>query len=209
MQVTAPARRASRRSRRGFRASWHDLRLLKNADKVRYVSSPRFHHGQRQRQRQRHSHTGPLPPARAPVSKWRAQCASRDLRECRRPGEEIVEVARLFEAQEVSPVKDRRVDLWVEISQPTELAVLACDELLAKDGQLDKEIVFGEVEIRTEGRSRAASRIPLQDELNRLVEPRNARCVEQVSQQALGVVCEPRRTLALSDGAQALSTRPS
>ena len=85
-----------------------------------------------------------------------------------------MEIARLLESKEIPAVKDRRVDLWVEIPQPAQLAVLSCDELLAKDGQLDEQIMLGKKEVRTEGGSRVSGRIPLQNELNGLVEPRDA-----------------------------------
>jgi hypothetical protein len=90
----------------------------------------------------------------------------------------------------VALVEELDLDVGVELPQATGLAVLLRHQLLVQRGDLDVEVVAGEVEVGTEGLDRASLLVPLKRELRGLVLPVDAVEVEQLGELPLRVVGE-------------------
>jgi hypothetical protein len=69
--------------------------------------------------------------------------------------------------------------------EPAQLAILLRHELLTKRGQLDETVEVWQVKIWSERRTGATVGIPLENELNRLVEPRDSGRGEQIGESLL------------------------
>ena len=106
--------------------------------------------------------------------------------------------------QVVALVQHADLDLGVQLAQPARLAVLLRHELLVERGDLDIEVIRGEVEVRGERLRGFAVTIPLERERARLVLPRDRIEVEELRELSLRVVREANglvRKLLGVDGA--------
>src|SRR6266481_6394697 len=90
-------------------------------------------------------------------------------------------------------VEELHLDVRIPLAELPQLAVLARDERLLHDGQLDVEILVGEVEVGRERLEHAALRVLLEDEGPRLVLPRDAVIVEDLRALELRLAREARR----------------
>lgn len=87
-------------------------------------------------------------------------------------------------------VKDLAVDAGVQLAQPPCLAILLGDQLLIQRGDLDVEIVLGQVKVGGKPLNRAAFLVEFDVEGSRLVLPLDLVKVQQSCELALGVVSE-------------------
>jgi hypothetical protein len=90
----------------------------------------------------------------------------------------------------VALVEELDLDLRVQLSEAPGLAVLLGHQLLVQGGDLDVEVVVGQVEVRAETLDRLVVLVPLEGELSRLVLPGDPVEVEQFGELALRVVRE-------------------
>jgi hypothetical protein len=70
-------------------------------------------------------------------------------------------------------VEDLAADVWIELTQKTDLAVLLRDQLLAHRRDLDEQVLFGQVEVGREELARIAVAVPGNRERAGLVLPRD------------------------------------
>src|SRR5690242_5560442 len=89
-------------------------------------------------------------------------------------------------------VEELHLDVRISRAELPQLAVLAGDERLFHDGQLDVEVLVREVEVGRERLEHAALRILLEDEGPRLVLPRDAVVVEDLRALELRLTREAR-----------------
>ena len=98
----------------------------------------------------------------------------------------------LGEPLEVALVEELDLDVRVPLAQLAKLAVLPGDERLLHQGDLDVQILLGEVEVRRERFGDAAVLVLFEDERSRLVLPGHAVVVQHLGALELGLVREPR-----------------
>jgi hypothetical protein len=93
----------------------------------------------------------------------------------------------------------------IELGQPSSLAILLGDELLVQRGDLDVEVVRGQIEVGGERLRGSALAITFERERARLVLPRNRVEIEQLRELTLRVVREAnglvRQLLGVDGGA--------
>jgi len=97
----------------------------------------------------------------------------------------------LHQQVEVVPlVEELDLDLRVQLPEASGLAVLLGHQLLVQGGDLDVEVIDGQVEVGAEALDRLVVLAPLQGKLSRLVLPGDPVEVEQFGELALRVVRE-------------------
>ena len=114
-----------------------------------------------------------------------------------------LEPVALREPLDVPSVEELHTDVRVQPLDLAQLSVLPGDEGLLHDGDLDEEVLLGEVEVGRERADHAAVRVALENEGVRLVVPRDAVVVEDLCALNLDTVREPRgcvATICLENG---------
>jgi hypothetical protein len=117
----------------------------------------------------------------------------------------VVEPVLGDQGEVVPLVEDLAPDVRVLLPEPANLAVLLGHELLVQRGDLDVEVVRGQVEVRRERLRGIAIAVPLEREGARLVLPRDRIEVEELRELPLRVVREAdglvRKLLRVDDAA--------
>src|SRR5829696_2710260 len=120
-------------------------------------------------------------------------------RRCVRPARALggqIQPVSLCQSLDVSTIEELHVHLGIPLTKLPQLAVLSCDERLLHHGQLDVEVLFGEVEVRCERLDDPAVGALLEHEGVWLVHPRNLVVVEELRAFELDLVGEARLPLS-------------
>src|SRR5205085_11593072 len=104
-----------------------------------------------------------------------------------------VEVEMLGEALEIAPVEELDLDAGVPLAELAQLPVLSGDERLLHGGDLDVEVLLGEVEVGREGLGHAPGLVLFEHKRPGLVFPRDVVIVEHLRALELRGARKPRR----------------
>jgi hypothetical protein len=83
----------------------------------------------------------------------------------------VIEIVSTHNRLEVALVDNAQWNLWVELTKPANFTVLLRDEPLGEHGQLNEEMVLGQIEVRSKPSHRDAVFVPRDRELEGLVDP--------------------------------------
>ena len=84
----------------------------------------------------------------------------------------------------ITPIEEAYLDVWVELAQAAQLAILPGDETLLQRGELDVEIELWQVEVRGEHLGDPVA-VPFRRERGRLVVPLDPVEIEDVGELRL------------------------
>ena len=90
--------------------------------------------------------------------------------------------------QVVALIEDLAADLWVELAEPSNLAILASNQFLIHRGYLDELILFRQVEVRPKELHGVAVVVPFDCELARFVIPGDVVEIEESGKLPFAVV---------------------
>src|SRR6476469_2085675 len=108
----------------------------------------------------------------------------------------LAELILLGKGLDVAPVEQLDPHVRAQLPQPAQLAVLLGHERLLHGGDLEVDILLGQVEVVSECLERVAVLVEVEGEGMRLVFPGNAVVGEDLRTLELGLVGEGRRRVA-------------
>jgi hypothetical protein len=101
-----------------------------------------------------------------------------------------IEIVSTHNRLEVALVYNQERNLGIERAKVTNFAVLLRHESLGEDGQLDEEMLLGQIEVRSKATHRNAAIVPLERKLEGLIDPPVAVDREQLREDPLTGVSE-------------------